>query len=190
MSDPVPVPHQRELIRTAVVSLLTNRTGAGDRVQGTKLQPYSAKRNELPAIAVYTVSEASDRDNARAPRQLARELEVQIAAAAVLQTATIDPGKPLDALAKQIEAVIDADPFLGGAVGDRGAVLESTEVSFPDLHADPVIGIITLTYSVTYYTSPEPANLDDFITAGATTQIAGAGADNAAHDLIVVQETP
>jgi len=86
--------------------------------------------------------------------------------------------------------VIDADPYFGGTVGNHGAVLESTDVSFPDLKADPLIGIITLTYSATYYTSPAPGTLDDLLRTGVTTRIGGAGADNAVSDLINVQETP
>jgi hypothetical protein len=185
MSDP----HQRQLIRTAVVGMLANRTSAGGNVKPTTVRRYNAKRpGELPAIAVYTMTEDSDRDSATtAPRELARELEIEIAAAAICPAD--DPGAPLDALAQEIEAVIDADPYLGRTVGNLGALLVSSGVSFPDVDADPLIGIITLTYSATYYTSPAPqTNLDDFLRADVTTRIVGATDDNALHDEIVLQQ--
>lgn len=182
--------HQRQLIRDAVKGQLANRTSAGARVGSTRLTPYNPKRNELPAISIYTMSEQSDRDSLNgAPRELTRELTVEIAGAAVCDVNADDPAAPLDALAKEIEAVIDADPYLSGTVGDRGALLASTDVAFPDLKADPVVGIITITYSATYYTSPAPGNLDDLLRTGVTTQIGGAGADNTVSDLFN-QETP
>jgi hypothetical protein len=48
---------------------------------------------------------------------------------------------------------------------------------------------VTLTYSVTYRTSPVAPTLDDFTRAGVVHRPVGASDDNAAHDTFVVQET-
>jgi hypothetical protein len=176
--------HQRQVIRQAVISQLLGKTAAGARVTSTKVERH--KKGELPAISVYTLSESVDA-GAR-PRELSRELAVEVAAwAEHSETYPID--NQLDDLAKQIEAAIDADPYLGDACGLYGAKLADTEVTIRD-EGDPLIGIIALTYTVPYVTSPDAPVLDDFNTANATTQIVGAGSNNTVSDVIDVNGDP
>ncbi len=183
--------HPRKLIRHALVALLTNATAAGARVQGTRVEPH--KKSQLPAISVYTLREPVDQDASAntAPRELTRDVKVEITGW-VAHSDALPVDDAMDDLAEQIEAVMDADPYLGGTAGE--SVLESTEMQVveDDGRSDPLVGIVTLTYSVTYRTSPAaPANLDDFITVDATHKIAGGVADTVpAIDQFTVQETP
>lgn len=179
--------HPRKVIRHAVVDLLTAAsTAAGARVFATRVEPI--KRTALPTISVYTLGEpVRPGADQTAPRELTRDVKVEIAGW-VAHSDSLSVDDAMDDLAEQIEAAMDADPYLGGAAGD--SVLESTEIEVRD-DGERLIGIVALTYSVTYRTSPEaPADLDDFLRAGVTHQIVGAEANNTASDLVTVQEAP
>ncbi|HET7500650.1 MAG TPA: hypothetical protein VFK02_06585 [Kofleriaceae bacterium] len=177
--------HPRKLVRDAIVAALAGKTSAGPRVQATRIDPY--KRTELPAISVYTLAEQVDSVSAAtAPRELTRALTVEIAGW-IAHSAAHRIDDAMDELATEIEAAMDADPYLGGAAGD--SLLESIDQSFQD-EGDPLIGVVVLTYSVTYRTDQGQTAVDDFLTAGATTRIVGADDNNAIHDVIVVRETP
>jgi hypothetical protein len=176
--------HQRKLIRDATVALLANAgTAAGARVTPTRVDAH--KKNELPALSVYTLSEQTDADDgSTAPRELWRTLKLEIAGW-VAHSAALPADDALDALAEQIEAVMEEGRYLGGTASD--SILVSTEVSILS-DGDPLLGVITLTYEVSYFTSPAaPDNLDDFLRAGATAQVDGAAVDNAANDVIQVR---
>jgi len=176
--------HQRKLIRDAAVALLANAgTAAGARVTPTRIDPH--KKNELPALSVYTLSEQTDPDDAStAPRELWRTLKLEIAGWVAHSTAA-PADDALDALAEQIEAAMDADRYLGNTASD--SILVGTEISILS-DGDPLVGVITLTYEVEYRTSPAaPDGLDDFLRAGATTQVGDATVDNAANDVIQVR---
>jgi hypothetical protein len=98
----------------------------------------------------------------------------------------------MDALAEQVEAAMDADPYFGGEAAE--SILEETtmQVLEDDGRSDPMVGVITLSYAIKYRTSPAPgAALDDFRTVGATHDLAGGVPDTLpASDLFTVQETP
>jgi hypothetical protein len=179
-----PVAHQRKIIRHAVVDLLTKAgTSAGTRVQATRLDPH--KKSELPAISVYTMREPVAPASAEhEPRELTREVEVEISGW-VAHSDAYPVDDAMDDLAEQIEAAMDGDRFIGGAAAE--SILESTELAIQGEGA-PLIGIVTLTYTVTYRTSPAAPELDDFTRVGVTHRIVGTSDDNAAHDTFVVQE--
>lgn len=156
--------HPRKIIRHAVVALLTGVTAAGDRVFSTRVEPL--KKRPLPSLSVYALGEpVRDGGSNTAPRELTRDVRVEIAGW-VAHSDSLSVDDAMDDLAEQIEAAMDADPYLAGAAGD--SILESTEMEVSN-DGDRLIGIVALTYSVTYYTSPAaPANLDDFERAGVT----------------------
>lgn len=179
--------HPRKLIRQAVVALLTNATSAGARVQGTRVEPHK----KLPALSVYTLSESVERDASAntAPRELTRDVKIEITGW-VAHSDVLPVDDAMDELAEQIEAAMDVDPYLAGAAGD--SVLEETvmQVVEDDGRSDPMIGVITLTYSVTYYTSPAaPADLNDLLRVGVTHDLVGGVIDTVpASDLVTVQD--
>lgn len=178
--------HQRKLIRDAVVAALTDATAAGEQVEATRVIPY--RKSTLPAIAVYTLKEATDRDSANtAPRRLRRELELEIAAV-VAPSDRMDDA--LDALAVEIEAAMDADRELGGTCAD--SFLESTTIE-PLADGDSIMGLMTMTYVVTYQTEAvaDASAADDFLRVGATQNLGNAQpAGDRATDQFTVQESP
>lgn len=182
--------HPRQLVREAVVARLLNATAAGTRVTSTRVEPH--KRNALPAISVYTLREpVRPESDTTAPRELTRDVKVEIAGW-VSHSEALPVDVAMDDLALEIETAMDVDRYLGGAAGD--SVLEDTEMQvIEDQGADPLIGIVTLTYSVTYRTSPTTLTLDDFLRAKATHQLAdGLPGDTipASDGPFTVQETP
>lgn len=179
--------HPRKVIRDAVVTRLLGVTSAGTRVSSTRVDPY--RETELPAISIYTPREPVDPESSStSPRELTRTVSVEIAAS-VAHSDALPLADAADAIAEQIEAAMDADPYLGGVASD--SILEGTELSIPNASADPLVGLIVLTYVVTYQTQPGAITAtDDFLQAGVTTQIVGAGSNNVIEDLFEVQETP
>lgn len=142
--------HQRKQIRDAVAaSLAAANTGAGPRVSKTRIVPWS--RTELPAIAVYTLSETvADGSKSTAGRELERVMQLEIIGAV---KATEDVDDLLDALAVEIERAMHKDETFGGACGE--SVLATTEIAV-EAAGDKPIGFISLVYDVTYYTgAPE-----------------------------------
>jgi hypothetical protein len=179
--------HQRRIIRDAIAAQLIGKTAAGPRVTRARVDPH--QRRHLPALSVYTPSESVDPDSTtRRPRELTRELAVEIVGWAVHSEA-YPATDALDDLAEQVEAVIDLDPYLGGAAGLGGAVLQSTDVKIEgEENSDLLVGVIVLTYTVPYTTSPPPAaELAEFLRAGVTTVVDGATVDNSPTDVIQVR---
>lgn len=174
--------HQRKLIRQAVVLRIKNAaTAAGDRVTVT-FEPQRSAR--LASITLYTPDEETDPEDAQtAPRQLWRNLVLEICGW-VIDTAAVPVADAMDNIAEQIEAAMAADRYFGGAVLD--SILTTTQMAtLGDQGADPLIGLIKLTYQVTYQTDADSIGiLVEYLRTGVTTQIAGAGADNVVTDLL------
>jgi hypothetical protein len=182
--------HPRKLLRYEFVArLMGASTLAGARVSATRVD--GLRKGQIPAISVYTLRESNDVDLAKTayPRELTRTIDVEVTAW-VPHTDALSADDAMDDIAEQIEAVIDADPYLGGLAGD--CILKDTTMQIVEDNggSDPLVGIVTLTYSVTYRTSPEaPGDLDEFITANALHQIRSGVADTAPSvDLFTVRE--
>lgn len=180
--------HQRKVIRDKVVALLSGETEAEARIYASRIR--SIRNSEFPLILVYTRGEQVDGDPSTAPRELTRRLDVEIAGAVVgLDEAAVEDA--LDALALEIETAMHADPYLAGEAGD--SILVGTESDI-DQEGDRLIGMVQLTYSVTYRTmAPEAVDdeeLDDFLTVAATHKTGGVDQDDDddAEDLFTVQE--
>ncbi len=161
--------HPRRDIRAAVADLLTNATAAGARVFRTRTTPY--RRLESPAISVYTRSESVDpASKSTAPRELTRTLMLAVEVAVKMGGAVDDT---LDDIAIAIERAIDADPTFGGVCSD--SILSSTDIGV-DEAGDKPIGMMVLTYAVTYFTdAPSAADvtLDDLKTVDVKTSLGG-----------------
>lgn len=173
--------HPRKLIRQAVVALLAGaNTAASTRVLGTRVEPL--KKAQLPTISVYTLSEGVDPASAEtAPIELKRDVKVEIAGW-VAHTDALHVDDAMDDLAEQIEAAMDSDYYLGGAAADQMLESTSMQVLEDDGRSADLIGIVTLTYSVTYRTSPANAEAfptDAFVTVNATDKLVGGVSDTA-----------
>lgn len=181
--------HPRKLIRQAVVALLAGAsTAAGSRVLGTRVDPH--KKTLLPAIGVYTLNDSVDDDTSTQTEE-AHELELEIAGW-VLHTDAVSADDAMDDLAEQIENAMKADPYLGGKasmVRFAGTVMELAEENG---RGAPLVGIVVLTYIVTYRsdTAVVPVVLDDFLSVTQSTQIVGGIPDDnvPANDEFIVQE--
>jgi hypothetical protein len=178
--------HPRKLIRHAVRDLLiAANTAAGSRVTGTRVDQH--KKGQLPALSVYTLTDPVDEDNSTEVEEL-HELELEIAGW-VAHTDTVPADDAMDDLAEQVEAAMNADPFIGGKAAEvklTGTVMEVVEV---DGRSDPVVGIIVLSYTVKYRTdiAESAASLEDFIRVDAKHRIVGAVEANQAEDAFTVQ---
>lgn len=118
--------HRRQRIRDAVVTKLTGLPLTGSRVYPTRARNLSA--TELPALRVYTPSEAAERAGdhlfgAHMSHRVAVTVEV-------VAKAADDVEDTVDAICEQVEAVIEADPTLGAAVVFCAYL--STETDFED----------------------------------------------------------
>lgn len=171
--------HERQAIREAIVTALTNETAADDRVFKTRLAPLP--RALLPAISVYTQDEETEPASKRtAPRELKRTVTVGIDAWC---SAKEDVDDALDDLALEIEAAMDeADQGLGGTAFD--CVLARTEVGFKT-DGDRPMGCVHLEYEVTYHTELRVvAPTDDFDTASVSYLADGVDEDDQREDLV------
>ena len=175
---------ERKAIRHAVRDLLDGATDAEERVFASRILP--ARRQELPLIAVYTLDESVDSESLNtAPRELTRNLSLVI-------EAWVSPGDApddrMDDFAQQIEDVMHADPYIGGAVGE--SILESVETELLE-EGDRMMGLVVLTYAVVYRTmAPEESgDLVDFERAQITHDLGGqVHEDDLAIDEIELQE--
>jgi len=171
------VAHPRKLIRHAVRDLLiAANTAAGARVKGTRVEPH--KSSQLPAIGVYTLNDPIAEDGSTNTEQ-AHELELEVVGW-VAHTEALPADDAMDDLAEQIEAAMNAEvadddgPFLGGKVSEIRFVGTVMEVVEDNARTSPNVGIVVLTYAMTYragITAADPA--DDFETVDATHKIAG-----------------
>jgi hypothetical protein len=175
--------HQRKIIRHAVAKLLIGKTAAAERVYRTRVEPL---KKQLPAVSVYTLSEPVEVESLDVePRELKRELKLDITAW-VAHSEANPADDQMDDIAEQIEAVMDANRFIDFQAAD--SVLENTEITVLD-DGDPMVGVITMTYSVSYRTEPTVENLDDFNRVATTTLVVGGAPDHQpVHDSFVVQE--
>lgn len=177
--------HQRKVIRDAAVARVTGVTPAGSRVSAVQVDPY--RTADLPALSVYTPSDAVNEEETT-QQVLWRDLELEFVGWVVDRDASPAQDQ-LDALALAIEAAMDADLFLGGAVGGNGLSYRSTDIAIvaemDGRRFDIPRGLIKITYSARYETNRFPTTTpNDFRTANITTQVAGAGSDNTITDIV------
>lgn len=137
--------HVRKQIRDAVESTLTGGVAlVSGRVYGSRVYPLT--KEKLPAIAVYTTSEASG-IMTMGLRTLMRELSLNVDVYVSVND-TFDDN--VDAICIQIEEAIAANYTLGGLSKDT--ILVSTEVDYDGETENPV-GVARLTYTVQYVTT-------------------------------------
>lgn len=180
--------HQRKLIRRGIQALLkAGLTDAEDRVFTTRVFPF--KSTQLPAIAIYAVSEATDAASAEsAPRILERTVQIAIEGAVKFDQAKVDD--LIDDLTLQIERAMDRDQTFGNLCCKSH--LASTELDVQD-EGDRTFGVVRLTYDVLYLTdSPDPADveLDVLNTIDIKTNVGGqVDPADQAEDQVTVNQT-
>ena len=157
--------HPRKEIRDAVATLLVDaETAADDRVVKTRVIPW--RRQQLPAIAVYTDSDPVDpRSKTTSPRQYDRTVEL-VVEIGVLHTDALSADDALDALELEVLSALGVDPTLGEVCDDLFLAVSEPEF-FAD--GDKVVGTLRMQFDVTYrqfVPADEDVDLpDDFDTA-------------------------
>ncbi|WP_299393277.1 hypothetical protein [Pelagibius sp.] len=137
--------HMRKQIRDAAVAALTGLPTTGSNVFPSRVREIPVER--LPALAVYTLNEESERDAMGPPgtAPLARVVELAVAAVAE-EAAGLDDR--LDQICAEVEGVLGGTTFSGLV---KGTVLEGTEVTIEGDKRQP-LGVARMTLSVLYRT--------------------------------------
>jgi hypothetical protein len=135
--------HARNQIRDLVVAAISTNPG----VTAVASRAYPVNQSEMPRYLVYTDSEVVD-ESMSTPGGRMRELSVIIDA--VVATTEADVDEALDAHAVYIETQLN-DSRLGGVV--LKTILRRSDLII-NTEGDVGLGILTLTYAVTYRTLP------------------------------------
>lgn len=141
--------HVRTQCRDAAVALLANLTVGADTFSAEGGRPESRPLQEadLPALLVYTNEEEADyTSGTRGSRRQERRCQLMVHGFAQ-DTADLD--KTLDAIAKVVEAALEAAPTLGGLAKD--VYLTGTTKS-ADPEAKQPTGEIVLNFTCEYHT--------------------------------------
>lgn len=134
--------HARQQIREAVAAKVSGLTTTGSRVYQSRL--HALRDSNLPCLLVNT----DDEDIETELSLFNRRLDLKIRAVA---KATADLDDALDTIAAEVEAVLGSGITAGGK--RLFPSLTSIQVDMVDELEKPA-GVITLTYSVPYFTAP------------------------------------
>lgn len=131
--------HVRQQIRDDIVTTLTGLTTTGSNVFRSRIFPL--EETNLPALCIYTKSEASEYDTIGLPRSVNRVLDVAVEAY-VKGVSNYD--NTLDTIAVEVEEAIAADVTLGNLAKD--AQITAFEADFAGDGEQPVaVGRFTVT---------------------------------------------
>lgn len=101
--------HLRRQLREAIATAVTGLVTTGARVYQSRVYPLQDA--ELPALRVYTRSEAATTETLTIPALMSRVVEVVIEAAA---KANADLDDTLDQMAKEVETALGAGLTISG----------------------------------------------------------------------------
>lgn len=104
--------HRRQTIRDAFAAAVTGLASTGSRVYKSRV--YALMDDELPALRVFTPSDAGDGDTIGAS-VLPLLRRVRVTCEAVVK-ANSGADAAVDAICEQVEAALTAAPTLSGAV--------------------------------------------------------------------------
>ena len=141
--------HVREQIRDAVVNAVTYLDLTARRVFRTRVYPMDSE--SLPGICVYTQSETSSPATIGGLTSVSTYLRVMLVNIEVYAKASVDLDNTLDDIAVEIETAMATDATLDGLVEDT--VLSGTEIDIMGGDSEQPVGVMRLTYNVTYRTT-------------------------------------
>tara|TARA_R110002020_G_scaffold340746_2_gene555546 strand:- start:578 stop:1042 length:465 start_codon:yes stop_codon:yes gene_type:complete len=144
--------HVRKQIRDQMAQNLVGLTTTGSRVFDSRL--FNFANAELPALAIYTKSEASERDTIGTLQGLTRTLTVQVegyAAAPVSGALAQDMENTLDKICEECETALASDPTVSGLAID--SFISGTEIDYQGQEAEVSVGTVVMDWSVTYRTN-------------------------------------
>lgn len=181
--------HPHTIIRHAAVAVLTGQTSAGAAVRASRKNPW--KSSEIPSggIVIYTQKSKTDPSSTRSQQtKYLRSIDLFILIAmGAPEDATTAADDAVDAIARQVEVLMLNNATLGLETNDDAQAigLQPYECRPAEMETDleesgriPV-SFALLQYTVTVYDQMLDANsgeIDDFATAGVTTNLGGAQA--------------
>mgnify|MGYP003133919975 FL=1 len=136
--------HVRKLIRDNITTTLTGLSTTGSNVFQTRFYPLAEAK--LPALAIYTKSEASEYGTLKVPRTQIRTLDVTVEA---YVAANSNADNTLDTIAVEIEEALATDLTRGGRAKETKVV--SFDADFNGDGENPV-GIGRFSIEVLYVT--------------------------------------
>lgn len=180
------MPHERKLIRDAVITLLKDSSDVVARAGLTDIVPRRIspiRISEVPIICVYLDDEVTS-EVQTAPRKLMRSASLFVEAWATQVDESTHIEDTLDAFALEIETALDSDPFFAGTV--KTSRLARTTYGF-NASGQKEMGAVQLEYEVTYDTYSRAAtDLDDFVTASAKIYPSNAETPASATDVVTL----
>ena len=150
--------NRRQLIRQATKTALLSQTAAGINVFDARIRYMNA--NAFPAIWISTGRERSELV-AESPREYRRSLTLRVEIKAQASVANPDIENTLDALAVEVEAVLNEDNDLGQGVS---LVVESSDLTHLS-EGKRVFAVMAMEFIADHYTITPESALDDFVTA-------------------------
>jgi hypothetical protein len=138
------VAHVRKSIRDNIKTTLTGLTTTGTNVFQTRFYPLAEAK--LPALAIYTKSEATEYGTIHTPRTQIRTLDVTVEAY-VSGNTNVD--NTLDTIAKEVEEALYTDLTRGGNAKETKVI--SFDADFSGDGENPV-GIGRFAIEVLYVT--------------------------------------
>ena len=134
--------HIRKSIRDNITTALTGLTTTGSNVYQTRFYPLAEAK--LPALTVYTKSEATEYGTINPPRTQMRTLEVTVEAYVSGNSGVDDT---LDTIAVEVEEALAADVTRGGNAKDT--LITSFDADFSGDGENPV-GVGRFSIQVVY----------------------------------------
>lgn len=140
------MPHARETLRNAALTLLTGLGTTGARVYADRPQARPLLASELPALMVTTGSETVEQSTIHGPALLQRELELQVIGVVRALTGLDDT---LDDIALEVETALG-----GGTLSTLADVaLAAIDEPVIDGSGDMPVARQVMRYRVTYATA-------------------------------------
>ena len=137
--------HIRQQIRERVGTTLTGLTTTGSNVFQSRV--FNLEESNLPAIIIYTKSEAGELLEMGSSRTLQRNLSL-VVEAYVKAISNFDD--TIDTIAKEVEAAMAADVTHNSLA--RDTFLESTEINYNG-EGDQPLAVMEMTFNISYLTT-------------------------------------
>lgn len=135
--------HLRRQIREAAAAALTGLATTGARV--FVMRDYPLQDAELPGLLVFVEDESAARVTFPRPSIFERHMQLVVVGYAK-SISTLD--ETLDAIAKEVEVAIAADPTFGGKA--KETTLQRTELG-SEKGAEQTPGFVRLTFDCLYF---------------------------------------
>ena len=143
--------HIRQQIRERVGTTLTGLSTTGSNVFQSRV--FNLEESNLPAIIIYTKSEAGELLEMGSTRTLQRNLALVVEAYVKANTNYDDT---IDTIAKEVEAAMGADVTHNDLA--RDSFLDSTEINYNGEGEQP-IAVMTMIYNIIYLTTETTADV-------------------------------